>query len=502
VIARIVSSSEEAARVEQVVRFLARISPFRELEASLLEDVALHAETGTYPAGTQILRQAGEPADHLYVIGRGAVELLEEGHVVDVLGEGDLFGLSVFSGVGPAMTVRARDDTECYLIPAEGARAVMGTPAGLASITGQMAHWRDRDVAEQHAHAAGVDDAWLAEIGAAPDASGLAAASRRLPSLVADLLDRHVDAIDVGHVVGMSIDHLTIRLIELFIEDRGAPPAAFAWVALGSAARHEQALTTDQDHAIAYGDDSDVEAIDPYFGRLAGFVTAGLEACGIERCRGDVMAVNPAWRRTRDGWRHRFGQYVTDPNLMGARISGIAFDYRRVMGSVEIESTLDEVIRGAGRDGGFVRRLAATALESGPPVGRHRDIAVPHRGEHAGRVDVKHEGITIVTNLARVFAIVAGVTENRTTERLRSAAEAGVIDGATRDDLVEAFRLLWKIRLERHSGLTARGEPADDFVDPSTLPRVTERALGGSLRAIADAQGTLARRLGLQHHRR
>ena len=60
----------------------------------------------------------------------------------------------------------------------------------------------------------------------------------------------------------------------------------------GERGAHEQALTTDQDHAIAYGDGSDHDAVDPYFSALAEAVTHGLEACGIERCRGNVMAVN------------------------------------------------------------------------------------------------------------------------------------------------------------------------------------------------------------------
>jgi CBS domain-containing protein len=300
----------------------------------------------------------------------------------------------------------------------------------------------------------------------------------------------------------MTVDHLTMRAIELFIDERGEPPGAFAWVALGSAARHEQALTTDQDHSIAYGAGADVEAIDPYFAALAASVTDALEASGIQRCRGNVMAVNPAWRNTSEGWRQRFGEYVADPDLRGTRIMGIAFDYRRVTGAVDIEATLDEFIRTAGRDQGFVRRLATTALESEPPVGRHRDIAVRHRGEHRGRIDIKHHGITIITNLARVHAILAGVTENRTIERLRGAASAGVITDRTRDDLVEAFRVLWGIRLERHAALMGRGEMADDFVDPAELPKITERALGGSLRVIADAQEHLARELDLPHRRR
>lgn len=495
------SSPEGPSSVEQAVRFLGGISPFSELGSARIEDVASHALVRSYPAGTEILHQAAEPSSHLFVIHRGAVELLDEGHLVDVLGEGELFGISLFSKTGPAFTVRAREDTECYLIDLDRALAVMGTQAGLTSLTAHMSRWHQRDVAEQHAHEAGVDDSLLRAIGLAGDVTELATAAGHVPAVVAELLERRVDPIAIGHVVGMSIDHLTIRLIELHVEDRGPLPAAFAWVALGSAARHEQALNTDQDHAIAYGDGTDVEAIDPYFEGLANAVTQGLEACGIERCRGNVMAVNPAWRRTREGWRGRFREYVADPDLMGARITGIAFDYRRVNGPIDIEPSLDEVIREAGTDRGFVRRLATTALESGPPVGRRSDIEIPRHGEHPGRIDVKHEGITLVTNLARVYGIVAGVSENRTLERLRSAADAGVINAATMDDLVEAFRLLWRIRLERHSELATRGEPADDLVDPSRLPRVTERALGGSLRVIADAQAALAGQLGLRHRR-
>ena len=496
------SSSDDVSRVEEIARFLARFSPFQDLDAALLSDVAEHVELRSLPAGTEILHQAADPASHLYVIRTGVVELLEGGHVVDQLGVGQLFGLSVFSGLGPAFSARAREDMECYLIDGDRARTVMGTPAGLALLASTMVRWRERDTVEQHVRHAGVDDGLVASIASARELPALVAASRHLPSMVRTLLDEGVDPVDIGHVVGTTIDHLTVRSIELFIADEGEPPASFAWVALGSAARHEQALTTDQDHAISYGDHSDPEEIDHYFEALASAVTDGLEACGISRCKGNVMAVNPAWRRTREGWRRRFEEYVADPDLMGARIAGIAFDYRRVTGEVDIEPTLDEVIRAAGRDPAFIRRLARTALESAPPVGRFRDIVVKHRGEHAGRIDIKRDGITIVTNLARIYTILAGVTENRTTERLRSAASAGVISERIRDDLLEAFRLLWKIRLEHHAEQIERNDVPDDFVDPVTLPPITGRALGGSFRAIVSAQERLGDELGLAHHRR
>ena len=494
------SPSDDAPRYEEIARFLVQFAPFQDLATERLNDLAEHIEVRSFPAGAEILRQAADPASHLFVR-KGVVELLDGGRVIDQLGEGEVFGLSVFSHLGPPLSARARVPTEVYLIDPDRARTVMGTPAGLALLTSTLLRWRERDMVDQRVRHAGVDDALVSEIAKAHDLPALIAASRQLPSMVRTLLNEGVDPVDIGHVVGTTIDHLTVRLIDLFVDAKGEPPAAFAWIALGSAARHEQALTTDQDHAITYGDRSDPEAIDPYFEALATAVTDGLEACGIARCEGNVMAVNPAWRRTREGWKHRFGEYVADPDLMGARVAGIAFDYRRVTGAVDIEPTLDEVIRAASRDKGFIRRLARTALEPAPPVGRYRDVVVKHRGEHPGRIDIKHGGITIVTNLARTHAIRAGVTVNRTIERLRSAASAGVLPDRTREDLTEAFRVLWRIRLEHQAEQIERDGSPDDFVDPAALPPITGRALGGSFRAIAAAQKELAEELGLGHPR-
>jgi hypothetical protein len=46
-----------------------------------------------------------------------------------------------------------------------------------------------------------------------------------------------------------------------------------------------------------------------------------------------------------------------------------------------------------------------------------------------------------------------------------------------------------------------RGEAADDLIDPTGLPPITERALGGAFRVIASAQDRLAADLGLTRRR-
>jgi CBS domain-containing protein len=208
------------------------------------------------------------------------------------------------------------------------------------------------------------------------------------------------------------------------------------------------------------------------------------------------MAVNPAWRRTPEGWVARFGEYVADPSAMGPRVAGIAFDYRRVAGALQVERQLDDVIRASKEDQAFVRRLAMTVLDLRVPISKRGDVAVERHGDHAGRFDVKSGGITPITNLARYWAIRAGLTENRTIERLRGAASIGTIPGALRDDLEESFRLFWRIRLEHHVMQVERGDAPDDFVDPGSLRPIPRRSLGEALRVVDAVQASLARDVG------
>ncbi len=478
----------------EIAGFLARYAPFRNLEPDQLQELETTVKVETFAPGDVILAQSAAPASFLHVIREGVVDLEDEGAMVDHMGEGEVFGISVLSGVGPALTVRARTPTSCYLIESGHAREILGSSAGLAFLTALAARWRERVAVEEHLRGVDVEETLASDIRKADTLAELVAASDQLASMIAVLLDRHVDPIDIGHVVGGTIDELTRRLIELHIASEGDPPTAFAWLALGSAARHEQSLNTDQDHALALDavDGSEAE-VDPWFAGLAEFVISGIEACGIARCDGGVMTNNPAWRRTLGGWRRRFGEYVSDEAIMGTRISGIVFDYRRVTGTLDVEPVLDDAIREARSDPAFMDRLVTTVLQLHPSTSRRKGMTVEKSGEHRGTFDVKHGGITPITNLARFYAIDSGLTENRTIERLRGAASGGRISAQRREDLEEAFRLLWRVRLEHHVMQREAGSAPDDWVDPDSLRPIARRAAEEALRIVDAAQASLAK---------
>jgi CBS domain-containing protein len=237
---------------------------------------------------------------------------------------------------------------------------------------------------------------------------------------------------------------------------------------------------------------------DPYFERMTGFVNDHLELAGFPKCRAGVIASTPEWRDTVLGWQLRFRRWVQDPGRVGSAFTGIAFDYRPIAGPLEVRPVLDEVIREAGSNAAFVRHLGRLAIDLRPPTGLLKDAVVDVKGASVRSLDVKHGGITPITNLARVWAVMSGLTENRTLRRLLEVASTGRIDEEVRLGLDEAFRLLWQIRLEHQTRLVRGGRPADDQVQPAELGPLARQGLKEAFRMIERSQDVLATELGLR----
>jgi CBS domain-containing protein len=325
----------------------------------------------------------------------------------------------------------------------------------------------------------------------AKDSDQAIATARELPQVVLALLATGADPVDIGRMVALVIDALTAELLQFGIDDLGDPPAAWAWLALGSAARQEQSLRTDQDHALAWAGDAPRDEADRYFSALAERVATGLEAFGIPRCTGNAMATNPELRRPLPEFAARFRAWIEEPSFEHSVLSSTGFDFRWVAGPLDAEPVLNAALREARGYPGFARLLARRALDLRPPTGFFRDFVVQARGDQAGRLDVKHGGITIITNLGRAWGLRAGATAKGTLGRLDAAVDAGA-DADVVKALGQAFRYLWEIRLQNQAEEIRTDRQPDDFVDPAGLGAFVRSGLKEAFRTIARAQRVLA----------
>jgi CBS domain-containing protein len=126
--------------MHDIAEFLQRHPPFDTLDEDALRGVAASAEIEFHPARTPILESAEATAEFAYVVRRGSVELLSDGRLLDLVGEGEMFGFASLLAESPlGFVARAADDTLLYRIPGRAIRPVLERPAAVRFVAASLA---------------------------------------------------------------------------------------------------------------------------------------------------------------------------------------------------------------------------------------------------------------------------------------------------------------------------------------------------------------------------
>jgi CBS domain-containing protein len=316
----------------------------------------------------------------------------------------------------------------------------------------------------------------------ATDPQDLPAYAREVAAAAVRLVEAGSPAGDVTRFVAGAHDALYVRAARDGEAVLGPPPCPYALLVLGSGARREPTLRTDQDHALVLADDPPTGAGD-WFAAMAEQLAATLERCGLPRCPGEVMATNPARRVPCRAWQDQFGSWIQEPEEEALLDAAIFFDFRQLHGDLDAEPALRTVIRRAGGNRRFLGRLAKAALRRRPPLGFLRHL----RGDHQGRIDLKAHGTAAIVDLARLLALEAGSTETATTARLRTATERGTV-GRTAADLAAAFEYLQELRLRHQADRLRAAAAPDDLLVLADLGALERRWLKDAFHLLHTCQ--------------
>lgn len=297
----------------------------------------------------------------------------------------------------------------------------------------------------------------------------LAAITARIPQLVAQLVGTHHAHEVVTRLTTDIADTVTRRLISLAERELGPPPVPYLWLACGSQGRQEQSGVSDQDNCIII-DDSAAAEDTAYFAALAHRVCEGLDACGYFYCPGDMMAMNPRWCQTLSVWRGYFRSWVNRPDPTAQMLASVMFDLRPISGDRVLFETLQaETLEMASHNTIFVAHMVANSLKHAPPLGLLRGIATIRSGEHRNHIDMKHNGVVPVTDLGRIYALLGKLKAANTRARLEAAEAAGVISPSGARDLIDAYDLIARTRLEHQAIRIRQGQKPDNFLSLSDL---------------------------------
>jgi len=317
-----------------------------------------------------------------------------------------------------------------------------------------------------------------------------------LSTQLKDCFVRMVNEDANSHMVGRAMSEIgrsfKQRLLELAEELLGEPPVPYCFLALGSMARDEQLIVTDQDNALILDDSYNESEHGEYFIKLSNFVCDGLAACGYTYCTGGIMATNPEYRKTQSQWEACFTDWIDNPNPQALLNSSIFFDLTGVFGRIKWAEQLNAfILRRAKKNNHFLACLARNALNRKPPLGFFKDFVMEKDGRHNNSINLKRRGTAPLADLIRIHALAIGSQYQNSFQRLEDIIEAGILPKSKGQDLHHAMELISLVRL-RHQALDVEaGNDPDNNIEPENMSDFERRNLKDAFLVLSNAQSFL-----------
>lgn len=319
--------------------------------------------------------------------------------------------------------------------------------------------------------------------------AGLKAVSKDVRDTYVRMVNEDANSKMIGSAMAAIGRTFCQRLLELGEQKLGPAPIPYCFMALGSMARDEQLVVTDQDNALVLDDTFDPAQHDKYFLELAQFVSDGLAACGYTYCTGDIMATNPKWRQPLRVWKEYFTDWIDNPKAESLLNSNIFFDLEGIHGKKAFTEELKDLVANkASKSQRFLALMARNALNRTPPLGFFRTFVMEQDGKQNNTINLKRRGTGPLSDLIRIHSLACASKAQNSFERIEAVAETKLLPGGTTDNLRDALEFIAMVRIRHQAAAITKGEEPNNNVRPEDLSPFERRNLKEAFQVLSNAQ--------------
>lgn len=319
--------------------------------------------------------------------------------------------------------------------------------------------------------------------------TGLKAVSKDVEASFIRMVNEDANSHMIGSAMAGIGRSFSQRLLELGEEKLGPPPVPYCYLALGSMARDEQLIVTDQDNALVLDDSFDPAEHDDYFLALAKFVSDGLAECGYAYCTGDIMATNKKWRQPLSVWKDYFTDWIENPKAEALLNSNIFFDLDGVHGEMSYAKALQDLIATKAQNSQrFLAMMARNAINRTPPLGFFRQFMLEEGGKQSKTFNLKRRGTAPVSDLIRVHALACGSRRQNSFTRLQDIAHTRLLPEDGVDNLRDALEFIAIVRIRHQAIAMENGREPDNNVRPEDLSPFERSHLKDAFQIVSQAQ--------------
>lgn len=303
------------------------------------------------------------------------------------------------------------------------------------------------------------------------------------------MVEEEAESYNVGKYISKIGMSYMQRLAQLAQEELGQAPVPFCLIALGSMAREEQILNTDQDNGIILSDDYNPKEHKEYFQKLAKFISDGLAKCGYKYCKGGIMATNEKWCQPLSVWKDYFQRWIHKPNPERLLQSSIFFDIKCAYGEDDFVEQLQDLLnQEAPKSPLFLAALARNTLNRTPPLGMFRTFIVEKDGKQNDVINLKRRGTAILVDIVRLHSLAAGVKATNTFDRLNQLEEMQFLADGMAAKLRYSMDLLIYLRINQQKTNLVNGVEPNNLLMPKYISDKDKHNLRWAFTAISNAQ--------------
>lgn len=280
----------------------------------------------------------------------------------------------------------------------------------------------------------------------------------KLPAIIQEMIDTGTRPKALRMVIGTTYDEVIVRCIELSIDEIGQPPVAFAFLSLGSNARHEMTMFSDQDNAIIFENTTQtaVDKIRAYFLKLGDKVCSKLNASGYHFCPAGIMALHPKWCLSEKEWHKKLENIMNTSTPDGFLEFNVFFDLKCTYGNIDLANSIHSQIQLLMQQYPlFISYYAKNALIHKPPLNVFGRLKT-ERQDGARTLNLK-EALRPIEFFSRIYALKHRINTANTIKRLNDIREKEEISEEFYKETIYIFNYIWRLRffnqIFKHTGL-------------------------------------------------
>lgn len=337
----------------------------------------------------------------------------------------------------------------------------------------------------------------MKEIKRAQDPKDLKKVRNKLTDIIQTSISKNLPLSHINNISSEITLAIIRRSVELAILELGSPPARFAFLSIGSQARKEQLLLTDQDHILIFEDvaSDKYRDVKDYFLKLAKKATATLEKVGYPLCPNDHVASNILWCKSLTDWTKQYLSWIKTPGEKSNEISSIFFDYEIAFGESRIEEALTELIFSNVSTGKlFFDYLGNDALRKPAPLSFFKKFNVEEDGPNKDKFDIKTRAMLPLIDGARLFILSLNIRGiNNTYLRFKQLAMIDPKHSEIYLNCAEAFQVLSRIKTVE--GL--KNGNSGQYINLEELSKLDREKLKNALAPMKDLEELIKDRFQL-----